>query len=62
MISRTVPPDSFHLHKDVVSFTFNDHSVNKVIEWINSQKSWATLLVNSLFILPTWLVFRYAPA
>ena len=52
----------FHLHKDVVSFTFNDQSVNKVIEWINSQKSWATLLVNSLFILPTWLVFRYAPA
>ena len=62
MISRTVPPDSFHLHKDVVAFTFNDQSVNKVIEWINSQKSWATLLVNSLFILPTWLVFRYAPA
>lgn len=52
----------FHLHKDVVSLTFNDQSVSKVIEWINSQKSWATLLVNSLFILPTWLVFRYAPA
>ena len=51
----------FHLHKDVVSLTFNDQSVSKVIEWINSQKNWATLLVNSVYILPTWLVFRFAP-
>jgi hypothetical protein len=28
---------------------------------MNAQKSWTTLLVQSILILPTWLVFRYAP-
>ena len=51
----------FHLHRDVLSLTFNNQAVNQVIEWINSQKNWATLLVNSVYILPTWLVFRFAP-
>ena len=51
----------FHLHRDVLSLTFNNQAVSKVIEWINSQKNWATLLVNSIYILPTWLVFRFAP-
>jgi hypothetical protein len=51
----------FHLHKDVVVLMFNNQAVSKIIEWVNSQKSWATLLVNSLYILPTWLVFRFAP-
>ena len=51
----------FHLHRDVLSLTFNNQAVNQVIEWINSQKNWATLLVNSIYILPTWLVFRFAP-
>ena len=51
----------FHLHRDVLSLTFNNQAVNQVIEWINSQKNWATLLLNSVYILPTWLVFRFAP-
>lgn len=32
-----------------------------LVGWINAQKSWATLLLQSFYILPTWLVFRYAP-
>ena len=51
----------FHLENDVVTLTFNVKEVDDVIAWINSQKSWATLLVQSLLILPTWLVFRFAP-
>ena len=29
----------FHLHNDVVSLSFDNQSVSKAIEWINSQKS-----------------------
>ncbi|MBQ8486151.1 MAG: DUF3667 domain-containing protein [Prevotella sp.] len=52
----------FHLENDVVTIKLNVKEVNDVIAWINSQKSWATLLVQSLLILPTWLVFRFAPS
>lgn len=51
----------FHVENDVVGLTFNVKEVDDVIAWINSQKSWATLLVQSFLILPTWLVFRFAP-
>ena len=51
----------FHLKNDVLAVTFNVQEVDDVIAWINSQKSWATLFVQSILILPTWLVFRFAP-
>ena len=51
----------FDVKNDVVGITFNVKEVDDVIAWINSQKSWATLLIQSLYILPTWLVFRFAP-
>lgn len=51
----------FHLENDVVTVKFNVKEVDDVIAWINSQKSWATLFLQSLLILPTWLVFRFAP-
>ena len=51
----------FHLENDVVTIKFNVKEVDDIIAWINSQKSWATLFVQSILILPTWLVFRYAP-
>ncbi len=51
----------FHLENDVLPLKFKIKEIDMVIEWLNSQKSWATLLVNSVYILPTWFVFRYAP-
>ena len=51
----------FHLENDVLTIKFNIQAVDDIIGWINSQKNWATLLVQSLLILPTWLVFRFAP-
>jgi hypothetical protein len=51
----------FHLENDVLGIKFNVQEVDDVVAWINAQKSWATLLVQSILILPTWLVFRFAP-
>ena len=52
----------FHMENDVLGITFNVKEIDDVIAWINSQKSWATLLIQSFLILPTWLVFRFAPS
>ena len=51
----------FHQENKVVGITFNVKEVDDIVTWINSQKSWATLFVQSILILPTWLVFRFAP-
>ena len=51
----------FHLENDVLTIKFNVKEVDDIIAWINAQKSWATLLIQSILILPTWLVFRFAP-
>lgn len=51
----------FHLENDVIGMNFKDEKIDSVVAWINAQKSWATLLYQSLYILPTWLVFRFAP-
>ena len=51
----------FHLENDVLTIKFNVQKVDDIVAWINSQKSWATLLLQSILILPTWLVFRFAP-
>lgn len=52
----------FNLRNDVLGIQFNIPKVDEIVEWINSQKSWATLLLQSFYILPTWLVFRFAPS
>ena len=52
----------FHLENPVFGLTFHVKEVDDAIAWVNAQKSWATLLFQSILILPTWLVFRYAPA
>lgn len=51
----------FHLKNNVLEIKFNVKEIDDVIGWINAQKSWATLFFQSLYILPTWLVFRFAP-
>ena len=51
----------FRVKNDVVGIKFNIQEVDDIIGWINSQKSWATLFLQCFYILPTWLVFRYAP-
>ena len=58
----TVFEQVFQLENKVLEFNFNVPEVDSVIAWINDKKCWATLLVQSLYILPTWLVFRFAPA
>jgi len=52
----------FHLKNDVLGITFNIQAADEIVGWINSQKSWATLLLQSFYILPTWQVFRFAPS
>ena len=51
----------FHVKNDVIGLKFDIQEVDDVVAWINSQKSWATLFLQCFYILPTWLVFRYAP-
>ena len=51
----------FDVKNDVLGIQFNLQEVDDVIGWINDQKSWATLFLQSFYILPTWLVFRFAP-
>lgn len=51
----------FHVENDVLGMRFKNEKIDEVIEWINAQKSWATLLFQSVYILPTWVAFRYAP-
>ena len=51
----------FHQENKVLGLKFNIQEIDDIIAWINSQKSWATLFLQSFYILPTWLVFRYAP-
>jgi hypothetical protein len=51
----------FHEENVVLPIKFDVQKINAIVEWVNSQKSWATLFFQSLYILPTWLVFRFAP-
>ena len=51
----------FHVENEVLPIKFDVQKINAIVEWGNSQKSWATLFFQSLYILPTWLVFRFAP-
>ncbi|MBR1450004.1 MAG: DUF3667 domain-containing protein [Prevotella sp.] len=51
----------FGLKSAVLKIKFNVQEVDDAIAWINAQKSWATLFLQTLYILPTWLVFRFAP-
>ena len=51
----------FHVKNDVVGIKFDVQKIDEIVEWINAQKSWATLFLQSFYILPTWLVFRFAP-
>ena len=51
----------FDVKSAVLKVKFNVQEVDDVVAWINAQKSWATLFLQSLYILPTWLVFRFAP-
>lgn len=52
----------FHVKNDVVNLKFNVQELDDIVAWINAQKSWATLFLQCFYILPTWLVFRYAPS
>lgn len=50
-----------HLENEVVSIHFNIPEIDNVIKWFNDNKSWGTLFYQIFFILPTWVVFRFAP-
>lgn len=51
----------FHVSNEVLSWHFDIQAVDNVVRWFNDNKSWGTLLTQSFFILPTWIVFRFAP-
>ena len=44
----------FHLENDVISMNFKDEKIDSVVAWINAQKSWATLLYQSLCWSTLW--------
>lgn len=52
----------FHLENEVVAVQFNIPEIDNIIKWFNDNKSWGTLFFQLFFILPTWMVFRYAPS
>lgn len=52
----------FHLENEVVAVHFNIPEIDNIIKWFNDNKSWGTLFFQLFFILPTWMVFRYAPS
>ena len=43
----------FHLENDVLTYHFDVKEIDDVVAWINSQKSWATLLVQSIILFVT---------
>ena len=51
----------FHLDNEILTLHTNLPEIDKIIKWFNDNKSWGTLFYQSFFILPTWIVFRFAP-
>ena len=51
----------FHLHNEVLSWHYDIPEVDNVVQWFNDHRNWGKLLLQSFFILPTWVVFRFAP-
>ena len=53
----------FHLKKeDILPIHFGIPEIDHIVQWFNNNKSWGLLFVSSFSILPTWVVFRFAPA
>lgn len=51
----------FHVENEVMGIHFGIPEIDNVIKWFNDNKSWGTLFNQVFFILPTWVVFRFAP-
>lgn len=49
-------PNVFHL-----SIEEDAANVNEFGQWIKDHYSWAMLLMSTLAIIPTWVMFRYSP-
>jgi hypothetical protein len=51
----------FHLENEILALQTNIPRIDNVIKWFNDNKSWGTLFFQAFYILPTWVVFRFAP-
>ena len=51
----------FNIVPDVQSEDFGNEIINKIIVWLWSNLGWCMLSETILFIIPTWLLFRYSP-
>lgn len=51
----------FHLENEILALKTNIPEIDSVINWFNDNKSWGTLFFQAFYILPTWVVFRFAP-
>lgn len=49
-------PNVFHL-----SIENEADKANELYQWIKNHFSWAMLIMSTLAILPTWVMFRYSP-
>jgi hypothetical protein len=52
---------AFHLDNEILTLKTNITEIDKIIKWFNDNKSWGTLFFQAFYILPTWVVFRFAP-
>lgn len=52
---------AFHLDNEILTLKTNIPEIDKIIKWFNDNKSWGTLFFQAFYILPTWVVFRFAP-
>ena len=58
------PVSNYH-HKTLLARKARSRAVgafDHFIEWLENHEDWGTLAFCSIFILPTWLLFRKAPA
>ena len=51
----------FHLENEILALQTNIPRIDNFIKWFNDNKSWGTLFFQAFYILPTWVVFRFAP-
>lgn len=51
----------FNVNNEVMPLHYNIPVADKIVQWFNANKSWATLFIQIFFIFPTWIVFRFAP-
>ena len=51
----------FHVENKILTMNFKIPELDNIVKWFNENKSWGTLFYQLFFIVPTWIIFRFAP-